>query len=165
MGLVDDLKSEVAKIFGSQWSIRDGQVVPDTPDLKLENDGVKLAATVLYADIDGSTSMVDSKVATFAAEAYKTYLLCASRIIRSEPEGEAANRIPHQPQRDGRDHSDGPTPRSDQPGKSDDGEFQSAVAGVPFITAAALTDPAACTFCQRPFGNRGIFHFFAEQNR
>jgi class 3 adenylate cyclase len=84
MELSDDLKSEVAKIFRSQWSIRDGQVVPDTPDLKLDNDGVRLTATVLYADIDGSTGMVDSKTATFAAEVYKTYLLCASRIIKSE---------------------------------------------------------------------------------
>jgi class 3 adenylate cyclase len=84
MGLADDLKSEVAKIFRSKWSIRDGEVVPDTEDLKLDNDGVKLDGTVLYADIDGSTNMVDSKTAQFAAEVYKTYLLCASRIIRSE---------------------------------------------------------------------------------
>jgi class 3 adenylate cyclase len=84
MGLADDLKSEVGKIFRSSWSVGDGRVVPDTPDLKLDNDAVKLNATVLYADIDGSTSMVDSKTATFAAEVYKTYLLCASRIIKSE---------------------------------------------------------------------------------
>jgi class 3 adenylate cyclase len=84
MGLSDDLKTEVGKIIRSIWSIRDGEVVPDTPDLKLENDGVKLTATVLYADIDGSTNMVDSKTAQFAAEVYKAYLLCASRIIRSE---------------------------------------------------------------------------------
>jgi class 3 adenylate cyclase len=84
MGLSDDLKSEVGKIFRSQWSIRDGEVVPDTPNLKLDNDAVKLGGTVLYADIDGSTNMVDSKTAQFAAEVYKTYLLCASRIIRSE---------------------------------------------------------------------------------
>jgi class 3 adenylate cyclase len=81
MGLDDDLKSEVAKIFRSQWSIGNGQVVPDTSDLKLDNDGVKLTGTVLYADIDGSTTMVDAKTSTFAAEVYKTYLLCASRII------------------------------------------------------------------------------------
>jgi class 3 adenylate cyclase len=84
MGLADDLRSEVQTIFRSQWSIRDGNVVPDTPDLKLGNDGVKLNGTVLYADIDGSTTMVDSKKAEFAAEIYKAYLLCASRIIRSE---------------------------------------------------------------------------------
>jgi class 3 adenylate cyclase len=84
MGLADDLKSEVDKIFHSRWSIRDGEVVPDTPDVKLDNEGVRLSGTVLYADIDGSTNMVDSKTAKFAAAVYKNYLLCASRIIRSE---------------------------------------------------------------------------------
>ena len=82
MGLADDLDPEVRTIFRSQWSTRDGEVVPDTPDIKLGNDGVKLDATVLYADIDGSTNMVDSKTAEFSAEVYKAYLLCASRIIQ-----------------------------------------------------------------------------------
>jgi class 3 adenylate cyclase len=41
-------------------------------------------ATVLYADIDGSTSMVDGHSWFFAAEIYKAYLRCASEIIRSE---------------------------------------------------------------------------------
>ncbi len=47
MGLSDDLKSEVAKTFRSQWLIRDGQVVPDTPDLKPDNDGVKLTGNAV----------------------------------------------------------------------------------------------------------------------
>jgi class 3 adenylate cyclase len=84
MGLADDLKSEVRTIFRAVWSTRDGQVVPDTPDIKLGNEGVTLDATVLYADIDGSTNMVDAKTAQFAAEVYKSYLLCAARLIRSE---------------------------------------------------------------------------------
>src|SRR6266481_2350224 len=84
MGLADDLKSEVHTIFRSQWTVRDGEVVPDTPDIKLGNEGVKLEATVLYADIDGSTDMVDSKTREFSAEVYKAYLVCASRIIKSE---------------------------------------------------------------------------------
>ncbi|MGA2418993.1 MAG: adenylate/guanylate cyclase domain-containing protein [Candidatus Acidiferrum sp.] len=84
MGLADDLKSEVEAIFQEQWSVRDGEVVPEMDDVQLANEGVKLRATVLYADIDGSTNMVDSKKAWFSAEVYKTYLLCASRIIRSE---------------------------------------------------------------------------------
>lgn len=84
MGLADDLNSEVKAIFRSTWSVREGEVVPDTPDIKLGNEGVTLDATVLYADIDGSTNMVDSKTAQFAAEVYKTYLLCAARLIKSE---------------------------------------------------------------------------------
>jgi class 3 adenylate cyclase len=84
MGLADDLTSEIKAIFRSTWSVREGEVVPDTPDIKLGNEGVTLDATVLYADIDGSTNMVDSKTAQFAAEVYKTYLLCAARLIKSE---------------------------------------------------------------------------------
>ncbi|SEG31809.1 Adenylate cyclase, class 3 [Bryocella elongata] len=84
MGLAEDLKSEVAAVFREVWSTRKGQVVPDTPDLKMSNDGVELEATVLYADIDGSTSMVDANPPQFAAEVYKTYLLCAARLIKSE---------------------------------------------------------------------------------
>ena len=58
--------------------------MPEPKDVGLGNVGVNLEATVLYADIDGSTSMVDSKSKEFAAEVYKTYLLCAVRIIKSE---------------------------------------------------------------------------------
>jgi class 3 adenylate cyclase len=41
-----------------------------------------LDATVLYADISGSTKLVDSYEATFAGEIYKTYLHCAAKIIK-----------------------------------------------------------------------------------
>jgi len=84
MGLSDDLKRGVATVFRGVWSVRDGRGVPDTPDLNLTNDGMKLDATVLYADIDGSTNMVDSQKAEFAAEVYKTFPTCAARLIRSE---------------------------------------------------------------------------------
>jgi class 3 adenylate cyclase len=39
---------------------------------------------MLYADLASSTKLVDSKNKEFSAEQYKTYLACASRIIRSE---------------------------------------------------------------------------------
>jgi class 3 adenylate cyclase len=84
MGLAGDLTTEVKKIFREQWATRDGTVVPESEDLKLGNDAVKLDSTVLYADLSGSTALVDSKAATFAAEIYKTYLYCAAKIIRSE---------------------------------------------------------------------------------
>jgi class 3 adenylate cyclase len=84
VGLSDDLAAEVRSVLNSRWTTRDGQVVPDSVDIRLGNDGVRLNATVLYADIDGSTSMVDNCFDEFAAEVYKSYLLCAARIIRSE---------------------------------------------------------------------------------
>lgn len=84
MALADDLKSDVRAIFAAQWDIREGIVVPDPKDVQLGNDAVKLDAVVLYADLAASTKLVDSKKATFAAEIYKSYLHCASKIIRSE---------------------------------------------------------------------------------
>lgn len=84
MGLKEDLASEVRKVFRDSWNERDGRVVPEPKDVGLGNIGVNLDATVLYADIDGSTSMVDTKHKHFAAEVYKTYLLCAVRIIKAE---------------------------------------------------------------------------------
>jgi len=83
MALADDLKSEVAKIFSEQWTTRNGQVVPEPEDLKLSNDAVEFEkATVLYADLAGSTAMVNAKKWEFAAEVYKTFLYCAAKIVR-----------------------------------------------------------------------------------
>lgn len=83
MGLKEDLKKEVVDILSSQWTTRDGQVIPAPEDLALGNDAVALDATVLYADISGSTSMVDAQTATRAAEFYKCYMICAARIIKN----------------------------------------------------------------------------------
>lgn len=84
MSLSEDLKTEVAAIFRSTWSERDGTAVPDDTSLTLGNDCCKLDATVLYADLDASTALVDSHTAHFAAEIYKAFLRCAAKIIRSE---------------------------------------------------------------------------------
>ncbi len=56
VGLADDLKQEVKDIFATRWISRDGQVVPEPGTVKLGNDAVKLEATVLYADLAGSTA-------------------------------------------------------------------------------------------------------------
>jgi class 3 adenylate cyclase len=84
MGMTQELQAEVAKVFKERWSECDGRAVPDPDDLGLSNDGVNLDATVLYADMAESTDLVDTKKAEFAAEVYKTYLICAARIIKDE---------------------------------------------------------------------------------
>lgn len=78
-----EILSEVDRTFSTRWSIRDGRVVPDQSALQLGNDGVKLDATVLYADMTDSTDLVDSHKDWFAAEIYKTYLLAACHVIRN----------------------------------------------------------------------------------
>lgn len=85
MALADDLTTEVAKIFKDSWTKRDGQVVPEPEDLKLSNDAVVFdAATILYADLSGSTAMVNSKNWMFAAEIYKTFLFCSAKLVREQ---------------------------------------------------------------------------------
>ena len=84
MPLADDLSNEVAAILRDQWTSRDGYVVPEPKDLALGNNAVTLTATVLYADLADSTDFVQTQPAPFAAEMYKSFLHCASKIIRSE---------------------------------------------------------------------------------
>lgn len=85
MGLKQDLEEGVAAIFRDQWSTRKGQSVPEPENLKLSNDAVEFErATILYADLAGSTALVDSKPWWFSAEVYKTFLLCAAKIVRAE---------------------------------------------------------------------------------
>jgi uridylate cyclase len=82
--LKEELQEEVSAIFRAQWEQREGTVVPADNSIKLGNDAVNVEATVLYADMADSTNLVDTNTKTFAAEIYKTYLLCAAKIIKSE---------------------------------------------------------------------------------
>ena len=84
MSLFEDLKKETEKIFREKWETRKGQVVPEAEGLKLTNDAIELTGTVLYADLSGSTSMVDEYKPYFSAEIYKAYLHCTAKIVRSE---------------------------------------------------------------------------------
>lgn len=85
MTLKEDIASDVANIFRSRWSVTDKTTIPDASDLALGNDaGHFQKMTVLYADLHGSTAMVDGESWTFSAEVYKAYLHCAAKIIKSE---------------------------------------------------------------------------------
>lgn len=83
MGLKEDLEKYAADTHRNSWSRREGQKVPSTEDVKLGNDAVLLAGTVLYADLAESTQLVRDKKDWFAAEVYKNYVYCAARVIRS----------------------------------------------------------------------------------
>jgi len=84
MGLAEELRAEVAGIFRSQWTERDGNAVPTDESIKLSNDAVNIEATVLYADMADSTNLVNTQMKWFAAEIYKAFLRCAAKIISSE---------------------------------------------------------------------------------
>ncbi|WP_447751035.1 adenylate/guanylate cyclase domain-containing protein [Sphingopyxis fribergensis] len=83
MSIADDITSNSKDTYGTAWSVRKGTVVPDPKDLKLSNDAVYFErATVLYADLDGSTNLVSSSKWEFSGQVYKTFLYAASRLIR-----------------------------------------------------------------------------------
>lgn len=85
MALKDDLNSRVVQILGERWKERQGgNKVPEPDDLGLGNEAITLDATVLYADLDDSTKLVDNNSPKFAAQMYKSYLWCAARIIQEE---------------------------------------------------------------------------------
>lgn len=85
MALADDLKEQVKTIFKAQWDVRNGQVVPEPEAIQLGNEAVEFErATILYADLSGSTALVNEHDWTLAAEIYKAYLYCAAKIVRAE---------------------------------------------------------------------------------
>lgn len=86
MALIDDLKIEVQSTFASAWTEDAATAVPAPAALRLNANHTKHldSATVLYADLDGSTNMVDTLSWQSAAEVYKVYLRCASKIIKNE---------------------------------------------------------------------------------
>ncbi len=81
MAIADDIVSDIDGVLSDTWDIRDGQVVPETQDVALSGGGVKLEATMLYADLADSTelAMWDRRV---AARICKAFLAGASRLIR-----------------------------------------------------------------------------------
>jgi class 3 adenylate cyclase len=83
MTTANEIREEVAAIFATRWKDREGQVVPDSANVKLGNDSVQLDGTVLYADLADSTALVNNYKHHFAAEIYKAYLVTACRIIRN----------------------------------------------------------------------------------
>ena len=84
MGLKADLNSEVKKIYADEWDRRDGRKIPKDSDLTSGNTAVDLDAAILYTDLSASTKLVDNYQDWFAAENYKTFLRCATKIIRQE---------------------------------------------------------------------------------
>lgn len=82
MALSDDLKVYVKDTFRNVWSVNPGKVVPEPKALTAANDAIEFdRATILYADLSGSTSMVDRQSWQFAAEIYKNFLYCSARLV------------------------------------------------------------------------------------
>ncbi|MFH9044548.1 adenylate/guanylate cyclase domain-containing protein [Streptomyces sp. NPDC017966] len=83
MALGDDIRSDLNKMVGNSWSIRNGNVVPGTDDVGLyNNDAVKLDAVYLYADLLGSTKLARDFTPEVAGKVIRASLRTASTIIK-----------------------------------------------------------------------------------
>lgn len=82
MALSDDLSTYVKGTFNKVWEENPGKVVPEPESLTSGNDAIVFdRATILYADLSGSTAMVDGHIWYLSAEVYKSFLYCAARLI------------------------------------------------------------------------------------
>lgn len=83
MTLREELDEKVREFARDRWGeVPDGYAVPAPDDLTFGNTGRRLNACILYADIRGSTKMVDALTDTMAAEYYKAFLHCAAKVIK-----------------------------------------------------------------------------------
>ncbi len=83
MKKLSDLTAVIDSTLSTNWQSRAGLVVPSAENINLGNDAVELEGTVLYADLADSTGLVQDYKAWFAAEIYKTYLVCTCEIIKN----------------------------------------------------------------------------------
>lgn len=86
MSFATDIEAEVKRIFREQWITSKATTVPEPSNIALRRNEAKIIAdgTVLYADLSGSTNMVQNYSPSFAAEVYRAYLYSAAQIIKNE---------------------------------------------------------------------------------
>jgi class 3 adenylate cyclase len=84
MALTDELSQDVDSILRQEWNVREGQSVPKTEDVALTGGAVKLAVTMLYADLADSTDLAMNHDKRVAAKVFKSFLSCSSKLIRKQ---------------------------------------------------------------------------------
>ena len=80
MTFKQDLIDKIGAISSSNWTISDGRVVPELQTITHGNVGKTLEACVMYADLSGSTQIVN-RVRPIVAADYKSFLHCSSKLI------------------------------------------------------------------------------------
>jgi class 3 adenylate cyclase len=83
MALIDALRKDVDDVLTARWCVRSGLVVPSTSKVQFSGGGVRLTATMLYADLADSTELAMNYDRRVAAKVFKCFLACSSRLIKS----------------------------------------------------------------------------------
>ncbi len=79
---VKTLSDETDEILSTSWQARDGRVVPDSEDVALKDEAVRVDATFLYADLAASSNLAEVCPWETTAKIIKAYLHSATRLIR-----------------------------------------------------------------------------------
>lgn len=79
--LNSEIASGVDSILKKKISVNSGTVVPNTGSLCLWFGGVKIDGTVLYADLEQSSELVDDFHQNTAAKIIKCFLYCGTKLI------------------------------------------------------------------------------------
>lgn len=82
MGLADDIVTTTSTLIATVWDIRNGQVVPTTDTVALNDGAVRLDATYMYTDMADSTALAQSVKSEVVGKVIRTYLNAASRTIK-----------------------------------------------------------------------------------
>ncbi len=83
MSQLDEITDAIDKIISTQWDERDGNVVPESEAVALDDGAVKIEAAFLYADLAGSSTLARLCPWQTTAKLIRAYLDCCTRLIRS----------------------------------------------------------------------------------
>jgi adenylate cyclase len=78
-----ELEVGVDGILSQTWTVREGQVVPESDDVAMTGGAVELDVAILYSDMAESTELVSDFDPRTAAKVMKSFLFCSSKIIRA----------------------------------------------------------------------------------
>lgn len=79
----DSLTDGIETILSTKWDERNGNVVPESKDVVLNNGSVKIEAAFLYADLAGSSKLARLCPWQTTARIIRAYLDCCVRSIKA----------------------------------------------------------------------------------
>lgn len=82
MAISDDVTVAVTDIVKTPWNIRDGQVVPETEQVALNNGAVRLDATYVYADLADSSKAAQALKQEVTGKIIRSFLNASTRVLR-----------------------------------------------------------------------------------
>ena len=79
-----EIETQIENMLRDRWTTRNARAVPEVESLTLKHNlAAEFEGAVLYADLAGSTKLVDEYKTFFAAQIYKAFLEGCCEVIRN----------------------------------------------------------------------------------